>query len=209
MKLTLARSLLALGCLIGSIGWLAVFDLQSPLELRTRWVADPPADNVVDAFLSNPLNRRPTPLDSHSIEELRRFAQATSQPDLANAGPDELRILVSWADFGETPTGVSMKGYIVRDGQIAACQVSYGQSLEGPMTGRCGHPKPLRPGSDLHDWSSLAALAGFEYWCDVYDGWWVTIEGRRNGQRFILAASNPNMCEDPGSKVIASLLAGL
>lgn len=212
MKLLLVRSIVALGCLIGSIGWLSVFDLQSPFAPRTRWGADQADDNVVDTSLSDPSNRRPIPLTSQSIayqaEKMRRFAQATSQPLLEEVGPDELRILVSWADFGETPTGVSLKGYIVRDGQVATCPVSYGKTLADPMNGHCGRPKSLRPDSALRDWSSVVGLGGFAYGCAVDDGWWVTIEGRRNDKWFLLTASNPDLCKDLGSKVIAALLDG-
>ena len=209
VKGSLARVLLGLGCLVGAVGWLLVFDLRSPFERVSRQ----PSDAVVSVQLANPQAYPPRRLTVEHIadmhERMSRFARAVSQPELDDDGPDELRILLSWADFGETPTGVSLTGYVVRDRRIAKCAVAYGKTLEDPMTGHCSKAKALRPGSTLYDWSVLEGLGGAEYSCGTADGWWVTIEGRRNGRRFVLAASNPDYCEDIGSKVIASLLKGM
>ena len=209
VKGSLARVLLGLGCLVGAVGWLLVFDLRSPFERVSRQQSDA----VVNVSLANPHSYLPRRLTAESIasvrEEMSRFARGVAQPELDDAGPDELRILLSWADFGATPTGVSLTGYIVRDRRIAKCSVAYGKTLDDPMTGHCSKAKALRPGSTVYDWSVLEGLGGAEYSCGTADGWWGTVEGRRNGRRFVFAASNPDYCQDIGSKVFAGLLGGI
>ena len=209
VKGSLVRILLGLACLIGSVGWLSVFDLRSPLERDSGQLSD----TVVNVPLANPQSYLPRRLSAKSIvslrEEMSRFARAVLQPELDDDGPDELRIPLAWADFGETPTGVSATGYIVRGRQVARCAVAYGKTLEDPMTGRCDKARTLRPDDALSDWSVLAGLGGAEYWCGTEDGWWVTMEGRRNGRWFVLSASNPDHCENIGAKVIAGLLKGM
>lgn len=213
MRRALARFFIGLVCLGGVVGSLTVFETQLPAERRhSQWAGERP-NNVVEVSLSNPFGYGPRRLSPDSItnerELLSRFALAVSQPNLAEGGPDELRVLLSFADFGQTPTGVTMVGYIIRNNQIATCPVAYGNTLDEPLEGRCEKPKALKPGSPLNDWSALAGLANFDYSCGVMDGYWVTIEGRRNGAVFVLQASNPDSCEDMGSQIIASLLVGI
>ena len=66
-----------------------------------------------------------------------------------------------------------------------------------------------RAGSRLTDLSGLSRLSGRDYFCGVVDRYWVTIEGRHEGQYFILSAGNPGQCDNEGSKLIVQMLAGL
>ena len=55
-----ARILLALGCLIGAVGGLSVFELRTPFDRRLERLTGQQPKEVVNVQLANPLNYLPS-----------------------------------------------------------------------------------------------------------------------------------------------------
>jgi hypothetical protein len=160
-------------------------------------------EEILHVELTDPYARSPTKLTQADIErerlEMRRFAAATGLPPISR---DEVRIVISWADFGQTEVGVSMRAYVVRPNSVRECELKYGATLEAPLSGRCRPPKARRHSAAGAGTATLARWDGRALNCGWIDGAWMTIEGDHDGAHFVLTANNPEMCSDEGSKAV-------
>jgi hypothetical protein len=136
------------------------------------------------------------------------FAHASRLAVLKEGDPDQVRFWVTWANFRANTIGYETTGYVFSDGSAWICRIKYPRSKPTSFTGNCApetHRKVQVPSAT--EIEALANLSGRELECGVMDGAWLEIDGVYNGHPFALGSSNPDQCNDDGSRVVAQVMA--
>jgi hypothetical protein len=139
---------------------------------------------------------------------LNEYAQASKLPLLQEGDPDQIRIWATWANFRSDTIGYETEGYVFEASNAWTCRIKYPHSKPTPFTGSCAHLKaPVVLAPSASEMEALAKLSGLELNCEVFDGYWLEIDGVYKGHQFALRSSNPDKCDDEGSKAVAQVMA--
>ena len=143
----------------------------------------------------------------HSLDE---YARSSKLPVLRADSPKEVRLWVSWANFDPRTIGYDTVGYVVSDKGARVCEIKYPRSKRSPFSSRC---RAAKRDVTAATWQvlvgKLVPYSGRELECGVVDGYWVEIDAASGTRRVSLYASNPDVCQDDGSKVVSELLAAI
>jgi hypothetical protein len=146
--------------------------------------------------------------NAESRRELDQYSRASKLALLKQGDPEQVRIWVTSANFGANTIGYETVGYVFSGNSAQSCRIKYPRDRRTPFTGSCARlkAKAAQPPS-ASEIEALAKLSGLELNCDVVDGYWLEIDGVYGGHRFALGSSNPDKCDDEGSKVVAQIVA--
>jgi hypothetical protein len=146
-------------------------------------------------------------------KELDEHARLSKLPVLHDGDPDEVRLWVSGTAlpplriFAPFTIGYETFGHVASGKGALICRVENSLTRRSPIVGRCRSDKhasistPLAPLLE-----QLAKYSDQELDCGWVDGYWIVIEGISAGRRFALESSNPDACQDDGSKFVMRII---
>jgi hypothetical protein len=145
-----------------------------------------------------------------NYKKLDEYAVQSKLPVLKEGDPDEIRFWVTWANFDVRTIGYNTEGYVISNRGYSVCHIKYPHKQRTPFVGSCKRKtKSAAMNGIWGDVRELAKLSGQSLDCGVLDGEWIEIDGVFAGQRFIIAAGNPDSCEDDGSKLVSKVLGSI
>jgi hypothetical protein len=168
---------------------------------------------VVEVNLGKPFAYTPQALSATDAEGLRsevdEYAQASGLSVLSAGAPDEIRIWETWANFDPATIGYDTRGYILSVSAARICKISYAQRQHTPFRGSCAIREGMLHPVAEQQLAKLAKYANTRMSRGIVDGAWYEIDAAHAGKRFVISSSNPDSCEDDGSRAVSKLLSAL
>ena len=140
-------------------------------------------------------------LGEPAVHRLDAYSRAAKLRPIDASRP-ELRVWVDNVMFGE------ITGFVISTSGATECHSKW--HIEGLVmtvtAARCNPIAGFKQQEALALLGDLSKLNGKELGCGAMDGSDVSIDGSAFGQRFEVFASNPDVCRDSGSVLVAKLL---